>query len=256
MTKISSLFLSAAVGAAFALAPAIAPADEFNSDQRAAIESIVRDYLISHPEVLRDAMQALDKKDKEAAEATQRKVLEDPNSLVFTSKHQADIGNPNGTATLVEFFDYNCHYCKGALPDIGRLVKEDTKLKLVLKDFPVLGPGSVEAAKVAIAAHNQLPGDKFWAFHSKLLAKTGPIGKDEALAVARDLGLDMTKLAKDMADPDVAAGIEETLALADSLQINGTPTFVVGQQVVVGAVGYEALKDKIDAVHQCGHATC
>jgi len=175
---------------------------------------------------------------------------------LFSSKYQATIGNPHGTATLVEFFDYNCHFCKGALPDVTRLLKDDPNLKLVLKDYPVLGPGSVEAAKVAFAARKQLPGDKFWAFHSKLLGMHGPIGKAEALAVARDLGLDMNKLEKDMDSPDVKTGLNEVMQLADALQINGTPTFVVGQDVVVGAVGYDQLKDKVDSVHKCGHATC
>ena len=175
---------------------------------------------------------------------------------LFSSKFQATIGNPKASATVVEFFDYNCHYCKGALPDVTKLMKADPNMKLVLKDFPVLGPGSVDAAKVASAARNQLPGDKFWAFHSKLLATHGPIGKAEALAVAKDLGLDMDKLTKDMDSPDIKSGLEETMRLAEALQINGTPTFVVGPDVVVGAVGYDQLKDKVDSVHKCGRTTC
>ena len=175
---------------------------------------------------------------------------------IASTPYVTTIGNPNGTATLVEFFDYNCHFCKGALPDVTKLMKDDPNLKLVLKDYPVLGPGSVEAAKVASAVRNQLPGDKFWVFHTKLLATHGPGGKTEALAVARDLGLDMDKLAKDMQSPDVKTGLDEVMQLADALQINGTPTFVVGQDVVVGAVGYDQLKDKVDSVHKCGHATC
>jgi protein-disulfide isomerase len=120
----------------------------------------------------------------------------------------------------------------------------------------VLGPGSVEAARVAAAARNQLPGDKFWAFHTKLLSMHGPVGKTEALAVAKELGLDMDRLAKDMDGKDVETGLKETMDMADALQINGTPSFVVGQEVVVGAVGFDQLKDKIDAVHKCGHSVC
>ena len=256
--KFSLLAKALALGLALATAPfASAQADgQFSPAQKDAIGDIVHQYLIDHPEVLRDAMQALDKKDKEASAAAQEKALTDSASLVFSSKHQADVGDPQGKTTLVEFFDYNCHFCKGALADIQHLMKDDPKMRLVLKDFPVLGPGSVEAAKVAIAARQQLPGDKFWAFHSKLLATQGPVGKEEALAVARDLKLDMAKLQKDMDDPDVEAGIDETLKIADALQINGTPSFVVGQEVVVGAVGYDQLKEKLDAVRQCGHSTC
>ena len=243
---------------ALILAASVPPAraDAFTSAQKDELGSFIRDYLVSHPEVLKDAIAALDKHDKDAEDAERQKVVADKASALFSSKHQATIGNPNGSATLVEFFDYNCHYCKGALPDIARLVKEDPNLKLVLKDFPVLGPGSVEAAKVASAARNQLPGDKFWAYHMKLLGSHGPVGKAEALAVAKELGLDMERLNKDIENPDVSAGLEETMQLADALQINGTPTFVLGQDLVVGAVGYDQLKSKVDSVHKCGKLTC
>ena len=236
--------------------PRPASADEFTPAQKQELGGFIKDYLVNNPDVLRSAIEALDKHDKEAADAQRQQVVSSQASALFSSKYQATIGNPKGSATLVEFFDYNCHFCKGALPDVTKLMKDDPNLKLVLKDYPVLGPGSVEAAKVASAVRNQLPGDKFWAFHSKLLASHGPVGKTEALAVARDLGLDMDRLNKDMGSPEIKSGLDEVMQLADSLQINGTPTFVVGQDVVVGAVGYDQLKDKVDAVHKCGHAAC
>jgi protein-disulfide isomerase len=245
---------AALLGTVFAAAPA--SADEFTPAQKQELGAFIKDYLVNNPDVLREAIQALDKHDKEVADAERQKVVTSQSSALFSSKNQATLGNPQGSATLVEFFDYNCHYCKGALPDVTKLMKGDPNLKLVLKDYPVLGPGSVEAAKVASAVRNQLPGDKFWAFHAKLLGTHGSVGKTEALAVAKELGLDMDKLAKDMESPDVKAGLAEVMQLADSLQINGTPTFIVGQDVVVGAVGYDQLKDKVDAVHKCGKATC
>jgi protein-disulfide isomerase len=248
--------LFAAGFAAAAFAPLPASADEFTPAQKQELGAFIRDYLVSNPDVLKEAIQALDQRDKASAEAERQKVVATEAGPLFSSKYQATVGNPKGNATLVEFFDYNCHFCKGALPDVTRLMKDDPNLKLVLKDFPVLGPGSVEAAKVASAARNQLPADKFWAFHTKLLATHGPVGKTEALAVAKDLGLDMEKLNKDMESPEVKAGLDEVMHLADELQINGTPTFVVGQDLVVGAVGFDQLKDKVDSVHKCGHATC
>ena len=255
MKLITALGLAAAIaGAAIFAAPA--DADEFTPAQKQELGAFIKDYLVNNPDVLREAIEALDKHDKQVAEQERQKTVASDSGALFNSKYQATIGNPNGAATLVEFFDYNCHFCKGALPDVTKLMKDDPNLKLVLKDYPVLGPGSVEAAKVAAAVRNQLPGDKFWAFHTKLFATHGPVGKNEALAVARDLGLDMDKLAKDMQSPDVKAGLDEVMQLADALQINGTPTFVVGQDVVVGAVGYDQLKDKVDSVHKCGHATC
>ena len=246
----------AALAAAATLVALPVRADEFTSAQKQELGVFIRDYLVNNPDVLKEAIEALDKRDKATAEAERQKVVVGEAGQLFSSKYQATVGNPKGTATLVEFFDYNCHFCKGALPDVTKLMKDDPNLKIVLKDFPVLGPGSVEAAKVASAARNQLPGDKFWAFHTKLLASHGPVGKAEALAVAKELGLDMDKLARDMESPEVKAGLQEAMQLADALQINGTPTFVVGQDLVVGAVGYDQLKEKIDAVHKCGHATC
>jgi len=233
-----------------------AAADEFTPAQKQELGGFIKDYLVANPEVLRAAIVALDKHDKDVADAEREKTVSEQSGALFDSKYQATIGNPKGSATLVEFFDYNCHYCKGALPDVTRLLKDDPNLRIVLKDYPVLGPGSVEAAKVASAARNQLPGDKFWAFHTKLLGMHGPIGKAEALSVARDLGLDMDRLAKDMESHEVETGLREVMGMADQLQINGTPSFVVGQEVVVGAVGYDELKGKLDAVHKCGHSLC
>ena len=255
MKLITAFGLAAAfVGTACLAAPA--SADEFTPAQKQELGAFIKDYLVNNPEVLREAIEALDKHDKEATDAERQKVVSSQAGSLFSSKYQATIGNPKGSATLVEFFDYNCHFCKGALPDVTRLIKDDPNLKLVLKDYPVLGPGSVDAAKVASAARNQLPGDKFWAFHTKLLGTHGPVGKTEALAVARELGLDLDKLAKDMESAEIKTGLDEVMQLADSLQINGTPTFVVGQDVVVGAIGYDQLKDKVDSVHKCGRVSC
>src|SRR5258708_3970347 len=254
--KLTTAFgLAAAfLGTAFMAVPV--SADEFTPAQKQELGAFIKSYLVSNPEVLRQAIEALDKHDKETADADRQKVVANQSDALFSSKYQATLGNPKGTATLVEFFDYNCHFCKGALPDVTKLMKDDPNLKLVLKDYPVLGPGSVEPAKVATAVRNQLSGDKFWAFHSKLLATHGPVGKTEALAVARELGVDMDKLNKDMESADTKAGLSEVMQLADALQINGTPTFIIGQDSDVRSVGYDQLKDKVDSVHKCGHATC
>jgi protein-disulfide isomerase len=251
---IAGISLALALPALVAMTPA--RADEFTPAQKAELGDFIKDYLVKNPEALKAAIEALDKHDKQVAEDARTKIVSDQSSALYSSPFQATIGNPNGTATLVEFFDYNCHFCKGALPDIAKLVHDDPNLKLVLKDFPVLGPGSVEAARVASAARLQLPGDKFWAFHSKLLTMKGPIGEPEALSVAHALGLDMDKLAKDMKSPEIADGLHEVLAMADQLQINGTPSFVVGDQVVIGASDLDQLRDQIAAVHKCGRTIC
>ena len=244
------------LGLAVAFAPAAARAEPLSAEQKTELGAFIKDYLVSHPEVLREAMDSLDKHDKAVAEEARLKAVQSYSNAIYRSKFQADVGNPKGGATLVEFFDYNSHFCKGALPDIARLMKDDPDLHVVLKDFPVLGPGSVEAARVASAVRNQLQGERFWDFHNKLLGLHGPVGKKEALGVAKEMGLDMAQLDKDMGSKEIEDGLRETLAMADELQINGTPTFVVGDSVVVGAVGYDELKAKLDAVHKCGKAAC
>ena len=190
--------------------------------------------------MLREAIEALDKRDKDVAAAERQKapLLVRPGRL-FGSKFQSTIGNPKASGYTGRILRLQLPTsAKAALPDVTKLMKDDPNLKLVLKDYPVLGPGSVEAAKVASAARNRIAGRQILASsNTKLLATHGPVGTKEALAVARDMGLDMDKLAKDMDSPDIKTGLDEVMQLADSLQITGTPTFVLGQDhVVVGAV--------------------
>ncbi len=207
------------------------------------IEGIIKDYLVAHPEVLQEAMDALDKQQKQADAAKARATIKDNNATLFNSPHQVVLGNPQGNVTMVEFFDYNCAFCKHALPDMMTLLKTNPNLKFVLKEFPVLGPGSVEAAHVAVAARMQDPtGKKYIEFHQKLLGGRGPADKARALAVAKEVGFDMARLEKDMNSDEVKTTIDEDMKLADALGVNGTPSYVVGDEVVVGAVGLDELK--------------
>ena len=231
-------------------------AAEFSAGQKGEIETIIHDYLMKNPEVLREAFGELEQRQARAETEARTRALGENGTLLTHSRHQAVIGNPDGKVTLVEFFDYNCGYCKQALPDLQRLMKEQPDLRVVLKDFPVLGPGSVDAAQVAIALRNQLKGEKYAAFHGKLLATRGQIAKATALAAAREAGADMDRLNKDLTGPDVTASLQEVAKLADSLNLTGTPTYIVGDEVVVGAVGYAQLKSRLDNMRKCGKATC
>jgi protein-disulfide isomerase len=171
-------------------------------------------------------------------------------ATLLNSQHEVVLGNPQGDITMVEFFDYNCGFCKRALPDMMTLLKTYPNLKFVLKEFPVLGEGSVEAAHVAVAARMQDPtGKKYIEFHQKLLGGRGPADKARALAVAKDVGFDMTRIEKDMTSDEVKTTIDEDMKLADALGVNGTPSYVVGSDLVVGAVGLDALKEKLAAEH-------
>jgi protein-disulfide isomerase len=227
-------------------ASAMGAPDAFSASQTREIENIVKNYLVQHPEVLQEAMEALDRRQKEAEAEKARVTIRDNKTTIFNSTHQVVLGNPQGKVTMVEFFDYNCAFCKRAMTDMLDLLKTDSDLKFVLKEFPVLGPGSVEAAHVAVAARMQDPaGKKYLEFHQKLLGSRGPADKMRALAVAKDAGFDMTRLEKDMNSDEVKATIEENMKLADALGVSGTPTYVVGDEVVVGAVGLDELRAKI-----------
>lgn len=223
--------------------------------QKAAIEDIVRDYLMEHPEVIRDAMNALQARQEAEEAKRQTSAITDNKDKIFNSKNQVVLGNPDGDVTLVEFFDYNCTYCRRAQADMNRLLKEDGKLRVVLKEFPVLGPGSLEAAQVAVAV-NAIAPERYLEFHDKMLGDRGQASAARAIAVAESLGIDPDKLREASKEGEVRPTIEEVYAIANSLGLTGTPSYVVGDEVVIGAVGYDALKAKIEAVRACGSATC
>ncbi len=251
---LSSLVLATALAAA---APAGAqPAGAISPEQKGQIETIVHDYLLKNPEVLREAMVELDRRDKAKEAEAREKITLDQNGPLFTSPYQMEIGNPKGDVTLVEFFDYNCGYCKKALSDNIKLLDGDRNLRIILKEFPVLGPGSVEASRVAMAARTSMKPDQVLQFHTRLLGSRGPANKQKALEVAKEIGLDPAALAKQMDSTEVSTGIKQAMTLADQLGLTGTPSFVIGGEVVVGAVGFDELKEKIASVRKCGKATC
>jgi protein-disulfide isomerase len=237
-------------------APPSASAQAFSDGQRGEIETIIKNYLVSHPEVLEDAMTELNKR-QAAAEAEKHEASVAQNSdTIFNSPRGVLLGNKDGDVTFVEFFDYNCGYCKRAMADMLDLMKSDSKLKVVLKEFPVLSQGSVEAAQVAVAVRMQDPGGKkYLDFHQKLLGGRGPADKARAIAAAKDAGLDVGRLEKDLANPEVKATIEENFKLAEAMGMNGTPSYVIGKEIVVGAIGLDGLREKI-GMARCGKATC
>jgi protein-disulfide isomerase len=250
------LLLPALFAVALCATPPAASAENFSGGQRGEIETIIRNYLIAHPEVLEEAMAELNKR-QTAAEAEKHEASVAQNSdTIFNSPRGVVLGNKDGDVTFVEFFDYNCGYCKRAMTDMLDLMKSDSKLKVVLKEFPVLSQGSVEAAQVAVAVRMQDPGGKkYLDFHQRLLGGRGQADKARAIAAAKEAGLDVARIEKDLASPEVRATIEENFKLAESMGMNGTPSYVIGKQVVIGAVGLEGLREKI-GVARCGKATC
>ena len=250
---------AAALFAILIAVPAAAPAraQSFTGDQRGEIERIVREYLLSHPELLQEVMSELEKRQAVAEAEKHRTAVKQYSEVIFSSPRQVTLGNTQGDVTVVEFFDYNCGYCKRAMSDMLDLMKNDAKLKFVLKEFPVLGEGSMQAAQVAAAVRMQdkSGGKKYLEFHQKLLTGRGPADKARALAVAKEIGLDVARIEKDIAGDEVKATLEENFKIAEALGLNGTPSYVVGNDVVVGAVGLATLKEKVNAA-RCGKATC
>jgi len=257
--KLDPRLLSAGLIAVGLALPAAIPArsQSFTPDQRGEIERIVKEYLLSHPELLQDVMAELEKRQAAADTEKHQSAIKEYSDAIFASPRQVTLGNAQGDVTVVEFFDYNCGYCKRALSDMLELLKTDGKLKFVLKEFPVLGDGSVQAAQVAAAARMQdkSGGKKYLEFHQKLLGGRGEADKARALAVAKETGFDIARIEKDMTSEEVKAQIEESFKLAEALGLNGTPSYVVGSEVVVGAVGLNTLKEKVNTA-RCGKAAC
>ncbi|WP_315832482.1 DsbA family protein [Bradyrhizobium prioriisuperbiae] len=246
----------AIVALALCVAPVAVRAQSFSDTQRGEIERIIKDYLVAHPEVLEEMSAELTKRQAVAEAEKHQAAVKKNADVIFNSPRGVVVGNRDGDVTFVEFFDYNCGYCKHAMTDMLSLMKSDPKLKVVLKEFPVLGPGSVEAAQVAVAVRMQDPtGKKYLDFHQKLLSGRGQADKARAVAAAKEAGLDMARLDKDMASPEVRATLEENFKLAEDMGLNGTPSYVIGKQVVVGAVGLDNLTKKIGEA-RCGKATC
>ena len=249
---IALLFLALSIP--LSVAQAQAPA--FTDSQKGVLQEIIKDYLLKNPEVVQDAMIELEKRQKDNEQKARSRITQDKSGPLFTAKHNVSFGNPKGDVTIVEFFDYNCGFCKRALVDLQRMVAEDKNVRIITKDFPVLGQGSVEAATVAVAAKQQLNSEKLWAFHQKMLTIRGQVGKQQALDAAKEVGADMAKLAKDMESSAVRTAIEENVQIADALGLTGTPSYLVGDDIVVGAVGFDNLKSRVDSIRKCGKSAC
>lgn len=217
-------------------------ASELDPATREPIERLIEQYIRTHPEVIEQSLQALEAKreaeekarQKVALAAHQHELLKDPRSPVS--------GNPSGAITLVEFFDYRCGYCKRAAGAVTQLQQEDSRVRVIYKDFPILGEASELAAKAALASQAQ---GKHQAFHEAMLAFKGDITKQSILSLAGEVGLNTAKLKADMQNPDWQAAIDTNRALARTLGISGTPGFIVGTELVPGALDLNGLKELI-----------
>jgi protein-disulfide isomerase len=236
------LVLLFAITAVAVSKPPVASAADFTPDQKKEIEGIVRDYLKNHPEVLIDAMQAADDKLKADAKDKAVQALAAHKQEMFGDPQSPVAGNPNGNVTLVEFFDYRCPYCKQVEPSLEKLIGDDHQLRFVFKEFPVLGPDSEVAAHVALAAKQQ---GKYDAFHRAMMNTPGHIDEAVIYKVAASVGLDVDRIKQDMKSPDVEKELKANLDLGNALDLSGTPSFIVGDTIVPGAISADELKQLI-----------
>lgn len=210
-----------------------------DAEQSEAIEGLVRQYLLDHPEVIVEALQAYEQRRQAEEAARQREALAAEADALFKDPDSPVIGNPGGDVTLVEFFDYRCTYCKRMTDVLAQLIDDDPKLRVVMKEFPILSEESMMAARAALAAARQ---GKYESFHFALMEKGGALTEDEIMAIAESVGLDEARLRTDMADPQIEAALRRNYATAERIGVSGTPAFIVGDTMLPGAVPLEQLK--------------
>jgi protein-disulfide isomerase len=238
-----------------ALTPVSAESESFSDGQVQSIQKIVREYLVSHPEVLLEAQEAYEKQaEAKRGEAALSRMPGFYKQLASMKKELAPFtaGAQDGDVTMVEFFDYNCGYCRHTLPELIKLVDTDKRVKIQFIEFPILAPGSAEATKVAIAAANQ---GKYWEFHKAMFA-AGRASKETALKVAEQIGLDMNKVQKDITAPETDALMAKFAELAKNMFIDGTPSFVVGDKLNPGAADADQLKQLVEDTRKAGCKSC
>lgn len=207
--------------------------------ERAAIESLVRAYILDHPEILPEAMDKLQAREAQARVAPLRGALETP----FPG---AVLGNPAGKVTLVEFTDFACTYCRSSVADVAALIAANPDLKVVVRELPIIAPESEPAARMGLAAAAQ---GKYAAFHKAMFAGPRPSTASIA-AAATAAGVDTGTAQKFGTMPSVQQELERNLGFARQLGVNGTPAWIIGGELIPGAVGRERLQQALDAARK------
>lgn len=237
--------LAAAVAFALtAISPAFAEADkaQLSPEQEKRVKELVKEYILANPEIILEAVQTLRRRQEEAQKKAAEEALKTKRAELQGATDLPVAGNAKGDVTIVEFMDYRCGYCKSVKPTLDEVIRADGKIRLVIKEFPILGPASRTASMAAIAANKQ---GKYLALHNALMAYPNNVTDEVIFALARQVGLDVAKLKDDMKSPEVMALIEKTNKLAQDLGINGTPGFIIGDQIIPGAVSVDEMKKKV-----------
>ena len=242
-----NILIKAALAAVLALAPIAAPAQESSKIQielsEARVKELVYQAIRENPEIVMEAVAILQKRENDALAAQTQSVLSDQRQMLERDPNAPVLGNVDGDVTVIEFFDYNCPYCKRAMPEVQALMDADPNVRLVYREWPILGEGSVFAARAALASREQ---GKYEEMHWAMMGLKGRIGEERVMKVAKDLGLDLDKLRADMNSPAVEEHIATSMQLAQAVGFNGTPSFVIGQSLVPGFVERDELIKIVD----------
>jgi len=231
-----------------------APAQDVAELDPSKLNPLIESFLLSDPKILQRMSEALDTTLQAEDRSQASTAIASMHDAIFNDPGQVVLGNPNGDVTLVEFFDYNCGYCRSALPDMATLLAEDPNLRVVLKEFPILSNESIDAARVAV-----LVGDAdvdYWTFHETLFTSRAQVDKQVALDAASDLGLSPVSLELDMGSEAVAEKIQTSYEIARALNITGTPTYIIGNEIIPGAIGIDELRNRIRNMRACGETQC
>lgn len=247
MMKYATLFFITLV--AFTT-PSFAASKESGKDTtvtKEQIPSLVREALVNDPTILKDAVDAMQKKQEDDFKKQSQSVIKKNKADIFSNPNSPTVGGENGDVMVVEFFDYHCGYCKSALQEFVTLLNADKKVRLVLKELPILGEDSLLASRAALAV-NRIDRTKYFDFHKALFANKGKFEEKTLLAEAKKLGIDAAKLKAEMAKPEVDAELENNRRLADALGIRGTPAIIIGDALYPGKMSYEEMKKEVDAI--------
>ncbi len=253
MTRLLKTFAAGAILSATIAASV--PAFALDAQQKKEMGEFIREYLIQNPEVMIEVQNALEAKQQAQRSDQSTKAVAAYKDAIFSSPSDVVLGNPKGDVTVVEFFDYNCGYCKRAMDDMDKILAKDKNVRFVLKEFPILGPDSLAAHKVANAVRLIAP-DKYAEFHRELLVGQEHASEETAISVATELGIDEAGIRKSMQEEPNDNIVRQAYQLANAIGITGTPTYIVGDEAVFGAVGVEEIEQKVGNVRSCGKASC
>lgn len=231
-----------------AAAPEAAQSSPFSAEERGALHGEIRSYLLEHPEIIMEMIQILEDKKQQATAEVDRDLVAENHEAIFDDGFSWVGGNPEATFTIVEFLDYQCGFCRKAQPDVQALLKADGDIRLIVKEMPILGPGSELAAKAAVATLVSQGPEKYQALHELLMTSKGPIDDTSLDATLVQAGLDPATIRAAMQDPEVERQLDATRSLAETLAIAGTPTFVFDNRMVRGYIPLDQMRELVAAL--------